>query len=255
MDFFRKKNETEESEDKQEVIDNATALLCTNDFEGYQAHAYIDTAGLMTIGCGKQIENEQDFINALLRDSSTRELLSLKKKKELFSDLKTEEEKEKKNFFEKHTHALFYNRTPENQSKDPSLSLFRTIFVSEDDAVKMTKEHLKEIYPKVQEEHNKYGIRFEEQPPAYRVAALEMKYNMGNHYRLATEAEKERSPESEKRYFWPKFTDAVKKGDFFEASRNSSRLGASKARNEKVKLILENAQIQKYHKEKYGTWK
>lgn len=209
----------------------------------------------MTIGCGKQIENEKKFLNAPLRDSSTRQLLSRSEKKELFSDLKEKEEEEKKKFFEKNTHALFYNRTPENQSKDSDLSLFRTIFVSHEDAIKMTKNHLEEIYPKVQEEHNRYGIKFEEQPPAYKVAALEMKYNMGGHYKLSTIEEKERAPENEKRFFWPKFTDAVKRGDFFEASRNSARIGVSKARNDKIKRILENAQIQKYHKEKYGTWK
>ena len=241
--------------EKEEIIKETSAILCTTDFEGYYPHVYLDTAGKETVACGIRVDDEKSFIEAPFRYSDTGKKISIEEKKELYKKTSSILEQEERNFYSENPEALYYNRRPETQLQNPDTSFLRSFYIDENDAVKMTENHLKKIYPEVEKEHKKYGMIFSEKPPAYRITALEMKYNMGNHIKLSTHQEKEEASEEEKQHYWPNFTEAIRNEDYFKASRNSDRLGVGKNRNEKTRRRLEEAQAQKYHKERYGTWK
>ena len=172
--------------------------------EGFQQEGYLDTLGNITIGSGRMIENEDDFV-ALPLEVNGRPATLAEKQAEYtrLSDFKERGE------YGKNYEAWKFQKTDKSKA----------LVLPEIAMVEMVMEHLEWD---LQELERKFP-GFENYPRATQTVLLDMQYNMGNNF-------------NERK--WPKFYEGVRNKDIDKLVNEVNRPQVAPGRNDWARKIL-----------------
>lgn len=191
-------------------------------FEGNEKNIYLDTKGNMTIGIGKNINAKNDFLATALRNK-TGQLLSLKQKEDIYSEL-TEL---RNNLIEKN---LPFNLAVERQKTSPLFDPFRQVSITEEYAKQEAYIYMTKEIPLLNKKLRQNGIEPTQIPQSAQKALWDLQYNLGNTKFNA--------------HNWNDLFNALKTEDYRKAAEESHRRNIQTERNNTVRFWFNLASME-----------
>jgi len=180
-------------------------------YEGNFKHLYLDTKGKVTVGIGHLITNKNAMSGVTL----------YKVKNNLLSQPATLQEKM--------TEFTNIAKLPwGNRYGAKSFENITTLRMKDFDINNLFNKHLDSFYIDLKNIYKKdkgYSKNFDEFDSKVQLALFDMIFNLGATKLINS---------------FPKFNDAIKKGDFEKAAKESHRLDIVEKRNKYVQALLEN---------------
>jgi GH24 family phage-related lysozyme (muramidase) len=190
------------------ATENAELMKRLEQYEGFIEHLYVDSKGKATIGVGHMLPNASATAGLTLYVKKTGMPATADQKKAEYEAVMKEPGPG--------THAASWYKSK------------TTLMIKREDADALTKEHIRSFEAELKNIYtaSAYAPGFDKFPESVRLALFDMIFNLG-----ATGLSKK----------WPKFNEAIAKGDWAKAADNCNRPDVQVQRNNYVKGLLQQA--------------
>lgn len=202
----------------KELMDTYYEIAKQRTHEGYVTHPYVDTTGNVTYGVGINAGELEDFkkVDLLVKDAN--------------GQWREAEESEKRAEYQRLKDI--YNKNPNTKAEG-----YKGNFKIDENKAKEVAFERMGKYLELLRSDRKFGERFDRLHPEGKLAVLDMIYNMGpgdkqdDNRDPAAPKTSGKGPKGLTYKFWQNFFNAVERGDFAEAAKQSHRRGISADRN------------------------